>query len=103
MLQIEVPETNENPEIQVAYEFLLTYMEATSKEITSMVSNNQQLLRKILEASKISEQTLDKLFDIEKQKVLHLLLYHHAASMLLSIYRIRLPVRVLLCPLLAPY
>lgn len=41
-----------------------------AKEMNVMISSNQLLLRKILEAAKVSEQTLDTLFEREAQKIL---------------------------------
>ena len=68
MLQ-EFPQTRKDNNIQAAYSFVLDFLELTAKETQNMIKSNQLTLKKLLEAVKISEQTLEKLFIIEKEKV----------------------------------
>ena len=76
----ETPESKDDQNIQLAYEFLLNFMEATANETQSMVLKNQLLLKKIIEAAKISEKSIDQLFQIEssKAKTPSLLPYSHS-------------------------
>jgi hypothetical protein len=70
MLYADQPSYRDNPKIKGAYDFILVFLEAMTKEMKTMISANQLLLRKILEAAKVSEQTLDELFEKETQKLL---------------------------------
>ena len=58
MLLTQYPALREDKGMMRAYIFLLDFLEAVSKETGDMLTNNQQMLRTLLEAAKIDDITL---------------------------------------------
>lgn len=65
----QLEESNSKLPIHQAYTFVLDYLEVTAKEVELMVQGNQLLLRKLFEAAKISEKTLNQFMEREKEKL----------------------------------
>ena len=58
MLLEKYPELRKDSGMMRAYIFLLDFLEAVSKETGTMLTNNQQALRILLEAAKVDDRTL---------------------------------------------
>eukprot|EP01039_Chlorochromonas_danica_P010005 gene10006-11065_t len=60
MLLTEAPELRQDSGMMRGYMFIMDFLELVSKRSQQLVSNNQKLMRSLLEATKISERHLDQ-------------------------------------------
>lgn len=69
MLLAEFPAIRQDKGMMQAYIFLIDFLETVSKESSSMLKQNQKLLRSLLEAAKISEGFLNDFISENKESV----------------------------------
>ncbi len=60
MLLKEYPDLRTDRLMMEAFMFIIDFLEAVAKETNSVIDINQKLLKKILEAAKISERKIDE-------------------------------------------
>lgn len=70
MLLQKYPDVRQDQGMMRGYMFLMDFLEAVSKEMSTRIQNNQKLLRGLLEASKVSEAALDDYIATNAEKVL---------------------------------
>lgn len=68
MLMKEFPEIREFEGVGRAYRFILDFLEVVAKETNTMMASHQLSIKKLLEASKISEKAIDKLLEKENSQ-----------------------------------
>ena len=70
MLLDEFPSLRQDSIMMRSYMFLLDFLEAVGKETTKMLRIQQNNLRQLLEASKVSEDKLNEHIIMNKDKVI---------------------------------
>ena len=55
----------------------MDFLEAITRETTAAVRMNQNILRKILEAAKVSEEKLDEVIRADKKNVNNVISFHY--------------------------
>ena len=69
MLLNDYPQLRQDNTMMRSYMFLLDFLEAISKETSSMLKTQQNLMRSLLQAAKISEDSLTEFFTSNVEKV----------------------------------
>lgn len=69
MLLQKQPELRQDQGTMRSYMFLMDFLEAVGNEMSTRIKNNQQLLKGLLEASKVSEAALDEYISTNSDKV----------------------------------
>lgn len=69
MLLKEFPTLREDKMMLEAFMFLMDFLEAVTKETTSMMQKNQHSLKMVLEAAKVSESILDQYIKVNSKNV----------------------------------
>ena len=69
MMLEEFPQLKKDKVMMRAYMFLLDFLEAVSKETSEKLKINQQLLKSLMEACKLSEESLDSFIAGNHEKV----------------------------------
>jgi len=70
MLIEQFPEIREFEGMQRSYKFVLDFLEVVATKTNELSASHQLSIKKLLEASKISEKAVDKLLEIETAKVI---------------------------------
>lgn len=70
MLLQEVPEVRKDRGMMKAYYFIIDFLDVVSKETSTRIKENQQLMRQVLEAAKVSEAALDTYIAENSDKLL---------------------------------
>eukprot|EP01036_Dinobryon_divergens_P025762 gene25762-34343_t len=71
MLLDDYPQLRQDNTMMRSYMFLMDFLEAVTKETSSLLKSQQSLMRALLEAAKVSETKLTDFFSTNIEKLLH--------------------------------
>ena len=66
----EQPELRDNDDMMQAYVFLMDFLESFNESMGGLVRENQTLLKELLDAAKVSEESLNEYIGTNRAKVL---------------------------------